>query len=77
MPWLDDTDWEEWVADPLVERLRDRVLGLRRQALKSLRTRGRSGQLDEVRRAEQRVTDMEEFLGYLMHEAPGKLETDE
>ena len=76
MPWLDTQDWEEWVQDPLVERLRDRLLGLRRAALKSLRARARSGLIEEVRRGEQRVTDLEEFLAYFMEE-PSKLEADE
>lgn len=70
MPWLEKEDWEEWLQDPLVERLRERLLVLRRQALKSLRNRARDGTLDEVRRAEQRVKDLEEFASYVMLE-PG------
>ncbi len=66
MAWLEGTDWEEWTQDPLVERLRDRLLGLRRAAIKSLRSRARDGTLETIRAAEQRVKDLEEFLGYVM-----------
>ena len=66
MAWLEDTDWREWTEDPLVERLRDRLLGLRRAALKDLRSRARSGTIETIRAAEQRVKDLEEFLSYVM-----------
>ena len=74
--WLDTQDLEEWFQDPLVERLADQVKDLRRQALKRLRLAARNQSLDEVRRAEQRVHDMDEFLEYLIPDV-SKLEAEE
>lgn len=63
MQWLTEEEQEEWLQDPLVEKLRVRLEGKRQEATLRLRTVARTGTLEEVRRAEQRVADFDEFLG--------------
>ena len=69
MSWLSKSDWEEWLQDPLVMRLRDKVAADRAQALKRLRTAARTAlDLATVRAAQERVTCMDEFMAYLSDE---------
>jgi hypothetical protein len=62
MGWLPEEEQEEWDQDLLVAKMRGRLKVKLSEAVRRLRTQARSASLDEVRRAEQRVTDLEEFL---------------
>ena len=62
MAWLPEEEFQEWVEDPLVEKMRVRLEGKRLEAQLRLRTQARTGTLEEIRRAEQRVTDFDEVL---------------
>jgi len=62
MEWLTEDEVPEWDQDPLVEKLRLHLARKLEAAKVRLRTQSRQGQLEDVRRAEQRVTDFEEFI---------------
>lgn len=65
MQWLAGTELEEFLADPLVERLRECLEEDHRQALKRLRVVSRAGSLDEIRGAEAKVSTLEAVLLYI------------
>lgn len=64
MSLLSKSDLDELLPEPGVVKLLAHLQEQRDRALKRLRLVARAGSLEEVRQAEQRVLDMEEFLGY-------------
>jgi len=62
MPWLPKERLEEWVQDELVQVHKARWEGKKEEAVRSLRTKARQADLDDVRAAEARIATIEEFL---------------
>lgn len=63
MGWLNKLDQQEWNQDHLVQAFQQRWEHKREEALRSLRAVARSAvDLSEVRRAEARVSVIEELL---------------
>lgn len=62
MGWLPEEEQEEWNQDPLVEKFRERWEGKKKAAVARLMAVALAAPLEEVRRASQRVADIEEFL---------------
>lgn len=62
MDWLTEEEQEEWAQDPLVDKLAAHLRRKREEAVVRLRTQARQGSLEDVRRAMQRVDDMEDVL---------------
>lgn len=62
MPWLPKERMQEWVLDETVQEYKVRVDRWKTEEERRLRTLSRAGTLEEVRRAEARVSILEEVL---------------
>lgn len=62
MGWLPKEQMEEWVQDQLVQAHRARWEAKREESLRALRATCRVGDLSDIRRAEARLAQIEEFL---------------
>jgi hypothetical protein len=71
MPLFNQEEQEELKGDPLVAKLLAELGRNLKTALHRLRTAARSGQLDDCRKAEQRIADTEEFLAYFKEDKDG------
>jgi hypothetical protein len=64
MSWLSKSDLEEWLQDPLAQRLREVLERKRQEGLSRLRQMARLADLPKVVEAEARVSTLDEVLTY-------------